>query len=233
MLISAVMPEDAEQLRLELMNMEGTAERGVLANVAVRVIYSNDETVTGQAAKNGLSVGRQMLLNQAQFQNRNWDAVNIEDAPLGELVQALLGSGEQNQTRLTQRATENMTNQTGDPTMAGATETNRETNRETNNESSGSGQGTGSSGSAANQNTNQNTNEETNMYANGETNGAVQNEPAASQQTIQSTQQQTIQQTLKETIRQTLESGENSSADATAESSQLQQSSQVKETAGR
>jgi hypothetical protein len=131
MLISAVMPENAEQLRTQLMDMNGNSNQGALAGVVVRAIYTYDQALAKEANRNGLSIGRQMLLNQARVQNQNWDEKSIADAPLGELVQALLQNGEANQTRLTERATQSLSERA---TPASSTETNRETNRESGNE---------------------------------------------------------------------------------------------------
>ncbi len=126
MLISAVMPEDAIQLKTQLLAMEGTVNQGVLSNIEVRAIYSNDAALVGQASQNGLSIGRQMLLNQALVQNQNWDENSIENAPLGELIQNLLQNQEQNQTGIGGKTTQSAAEQTGAST--GITETNRETN---------------------------------------------------------------------------------------------------------
>jgi hypothetical protein len=167
MLISAVMPENAEQLKTQLLSMDGNNNQGVLAGVQVRVIYSNDQSVVADANQNGLSIGRQMLLNQACVQNQNWDKTSIADAPLGDLIQKLLRDRDQNQTKLTERTTQSVSDQTGESTPVGSTETNRETN--------GGTQGSGS--------TSQQTNRETNQQSNGSTQGAG----SGSQQTIQQT----------------------------------------------
>ena len=208
MLISAVMPEDALQLRTQLLNMEGNGNSGVLAGVAVRVIYSHDQSVAVQAKQNGLSIGRQMLLNQAQAQNQNYDQANIEDAPLGDLIQKLLQDREQNQTRLTERTTQSVSDQTGESAPAGSTETYRETNQETNRETSGSTQGSGS----------QQTNRETSQETHRETGGSTQD----------SGSQQTNQETIQETNRET--SGSTQGPGAGTEGSQSQQTSQIKST---
>lgn len=208
MLISAVMPEDAVQLRTQLLNMEGNGNPGALAGVAVRVIYSHDQTVAVQANQNGLSIGRQMLLNQARAQNQDYDQANIEDAPLGDLIQKLLQDREQNQTRLTERTTQSVSDQTGESTPAGTTETNRETSQETNRETSGSTQGSGS----------QLTNRETNQETNRETSGS----------TMDSGSQQTNQETSQETNRET--SGSTQGPGPGTEGSQSQQTSQIKST---
>lgn len=155
-LISAVLPENAEALQAQIVSLEGAGEVGTVNGLAVRVIYTNDENVANEAQNNGLSVGRQMLLNQSIAQNLEWNKENIEKAQLGNLVQALIGEGEQNQTKLTQKTTEGSQNQSGDPTGTGIMETNKETNgsqqngessnqeksTEMNGETSGSGVGT-------------------------------------------------------------------------------------------
>ena len=126
MLISAVLPDGATELKNQLIAMEGLANQGDLSQIQVRVIYSSDSEVAGQAVQNGLSVGRQMLLNQAKSQGENYDANAIAQARLGELVGQLLQKGDHDQTRLTSRETQSLSEATG------ATETQRETNRETN-----------------------------------------------------------------------------------------------------
>lgn len=216
MLISAVMPEDAVQLRTQLQNMEGNANQGTLAGVAVRVIYSHDQSVAVQARQNGLSIGRQMLLNQARAQNQNYDQASIGDAPLGDLIQKLLQDREQNQTRLTERTTQSVSDQTGESTPAGTTETNRETSQETNRETSGATQGSGS------QQTNRETNQETNRETSGSTldSGSQQ----TNQETSGSTQGSGSQQTNQETSGSTQGSGTG------GEGSQSQQTSQIKST---
>jgi len=131
MLISAVMPENADLLRTQLLSLDGSGNPGVLAGVQVRVIYSNDQSVLAEANQNNLSIGRQMLLNQARVQNENWDKTSIADAPLGDLIQKLLRDRDRNQTRLTDRTTQSLSDQTGESASSGNAETNRETNRQT------------------------------------------------------------------------------------------------------
>jgi hypothetical protein len=209
MLIAAVMPENAEQLKTQLLSMDGNNNQGVLAGVQVRVIYSNDQSVVYDANQNGLSIGRQMLLNQARVQNQNWDKTSIADAPLGDLIQKLLRDRDQNQNKLTERTTQSVSDQTGESTPAGSTETNRETNG-----------GTPNSGSDSQQ-----TNRETNQQSNGSTQGTGSESQQASQRTSGSTQgngsrsQLTSQQTSCE-----------SSSCTTCESSQSQQASQIRKT---
>ena len=125
MLISAVMPEYAEQLKTQLLNLDGINNFGALAGVQVRVMYSNDQSVVAEANQNGLSIGRQMLLNQARVQNQNWDKTSIADAPLGDLIQKLLQDRDQNQTKLTERITQSISDQTGESTPIGSIETNQ------------------------------------------------------------------------------------------------------------
>ncbi len=122
MLISAVMPEDAIQLQEQLVNMEQTANQGELNNIAVRVIYSNDEAVRKMAQDNDLSVGRQMLLNQSQYLHAGWDAESIADASLSDLVPTLLRKGERDQTRLTWQTTESLEDPNGNTNQSQATQ---------------------------------------------------------------------------------------------------------------
>jgi hypothetical protein len=220
MLISAVMPENADQFRVHLSNMDGDDNQGALAGVQVRVIYSNDSAVLREANRNGLSIGRQMLLNQARVQNQNWDKTNIADAPLGELIQRLLRDRDQNQTHLTERTTQSVSDQTKGSSPDGTTETNRETNRETDNSTNSTGSGS------------QQTNRETNR----ETYGGSQDSGSGTQSANQQTNQQTSSSTQgtgassPSTIRQT--SCESSSS-TTCESSQSQQTSQIRQTSGQ
>jgi len=203
MLISAVMPEDAEQLRTQLMSMEGAADAGKMKGIAVRIIYSYDRNVSEDAARNGLSVGRQMLLNRERTQERtDWDAATIENAPLDELMDTLLTDGEQNQTRVTNRNME--TNQSEEATAGGAAATSRETNQETNRETSQAAGG-------ASGETSRETNRETSRETSGD--GTC---PSG---------QQSDATTARETSRQTLQTREESTTCSTCESSQIQQKS--------
>lgn len=131
-LISGVFPEDAERIREQLMLFENQGETAAMEGLNVRVIYSNDSAVKKQAQGNELSVGRQMLLNQSKVQNKEWNEQNIAKAGLGELVGALLGDKQQDQTRINERLSES-SGQGGDPTGEGATVTNQEQNGEPNN----------------------------------------------------------------------------------------------------
>lgn len=156
-LISGVFPEDAVKLREQLLLFDEDNAAGVTNGLAVRVIYSNDSEVNRQAGENGLSIGRQMLLNQSKAQSREWNEQNIAKAGLGELVQALLGEGQQNQTRITEKNA-GVESQNGDPTGEGAIISNKEQNgepgngeptaqeknREQNTEKTGSAQQSGS-----------------------------------------------------------------------------------------
>ena len=83
MLISAVMPDSAEMLRTRILSLEGAENPGVMQGINVRVIFSYDQSVARQAVRNGLSIGRQMLLNQAQIQNRDLNESSIETAQIG------------------------------------------------------------------------------------------------------------------------------------------------------
>jgi hypothetical protein len=259
MLISAVMPENAEQLRTQLIDMEGTDRQGPLAGIDVRIIYSNDPAISKRANEHDLSIGRQMLLNQALLQNRNWNEQNIADAPLGELIQTLLKKGDQNQTRLTERTTQSLSEQST------ISESKRETSRETIQSSNGSGsQNTNKeTNQSANRETNQNGSintsattgtgsgsQQSNQYTNQQSSqsGSTGTGGAGSQQSSQNTSQQSNQTSgfgagtggpiaskimSQETIRDTLQVSEQSTAYTTCESSLTQQTSQIKATSGR
>lgn len=148
-LISAVLPEGAEQLRIRLLDLEKKLQQGPLVQEQARMVYSHDNAVRKTASQNGLSVGRQMLLNQSDAKQMGWDSETIQDAPLGELVRNLLKGEDEDQTRLTSRQTNRQTEtlQTGETSESGTQATSQATHRETNREtsaSSGSGQtGTG------------------------------------------------------------------------------------------
>jgi hypothetical protein len=218
MLIAAVMPEKGELLRTQLLNMEGTQNQGTLANIAVRVIYSNDQAVANQAHANHLSVGRQMLLNQAQVQSQNYNAATISDAPLGDLIRNLLQDHEQDQTRLTTRTTQSLSDSTG------ATETNQVTsqaaNQVTSQNANGSSQAFGTGTTETNRETNQNTSDSTQGSGTG----------TGTSETIQETNQETHQYTDGSTSTQL--SG-TSSQTSSSDTSQSQQTSQVKATNGQ
>ncbi len=167
-LISGVFPEEAVKLQEQLLLFENNPEAGQMNGLTVRVIYSNDTEVMKQAQKNELSVGRQMLLNQSKEQSKEWNEGNIGGAKLGELTQALLGEGDQNQTKITNRG-EDAPKQSGDPTGEGAIVTNqekngemqngeptaKETNQEQNQETQGSALASGSTVRETNRETNQ------------------------------------------------------------------------------
>jgi len=145
-LLSAVLPEGAEQLRIRLLALEKKLQQGPLVQEQVRVVYSHDEAVRKTADQNGLSVGRQMLLNQSDAKQMGWDPETIQDAPLGELVRNLLKDEDEDQTRLTSHQTNRQTEtlQTGETSGSGTQATQRETNRETSASSGSSQSGTGS-----------------------------------------------------------------------------------------
>ena len=137
-LLAAVMPEDAVALKSQLMQMEKQmanihdqgASSPVTEPVQARAIFSNDRAVRNQARDNSLSVGRQMLLNQARFQEQQYNGETICQAPIDELLANLLQNQEADQTRMTIRETQSLTESLGS-TVA---ETNREANRETSQE---------------------------------------------------------------------------------------------------
>lgn len=235
MLLSAVMPENAEQFKTQLVQMEGTANQGSLTGVDVRVIYSNDQTVVEEAAQSGLSIGRQMLLNQARNQNKNWDEKFIADAPLGELIRKLLQDREQNQTRLTRKTTESLEDQAIESTPE-ETETNQNTNQYTNQNGTDSTQGTNDRQTG--QGTSQNTNRETAGNTLGSESGSQQTHQESSQNMVQepiqnrngistpSTDETTIQQmnqyAIQETKQETVQST-TSSTDTGSQASQMTQ----------
>lgn len=101
MLLSAVLPESATQFSLELMAMENELQQSVLTQAQIHVVYTHDKTVSKIAQQNGLSVGRQMLLNQSEAKNQGWDPERIEAASLGELIRTLLHGEDHDQTGLT------------------------------------------------------------------------------------------------------------------------------------
>ncbi|MDD3930658.1 MAG: anti-sigma factor domain-containing protein [Eubacteriales bacterium] len=206
-LISAVMPEQAEALKAGLVAMEQNRLDGLMNQAEVRVIYSFDQAVIRQARRNQLSVGRQMLLNKAQYQNQNkiWEKEEIGRTALGELVHDLLDDEERDQTqttrkRATERITETLTETTGSGTHetnqqgqqeplknAGDQPTYQETHRETNRETTGSG--------SADPSGTQITNQETNRETNRETTGSGSPDPSGTQEANQETNRETNRET--------------------------------------
>ncbi|MBN1892161.1 MAG: anti-sigma factor domain-containing protein [Clostridiales bacterium] len=176
-LISGVFPEDAQQLREQLTLLEGKYEEGEMKGLTVRVIYSNDQEVLKQAEGNDLSVGRQMLLNQSKEQQKSWDEETIGGAKLGELVQALLGDGQQNQTKVTNKNEGETAKQSGDPTGEGTIATNQEQN-------GGSQNGEPSA-------------QQSNQEQNGETEGSSQ----ASGETVRETYEDPAGSTVRTTVK--------------------------------
>lgn len=81
--------------------------------VKAQYIYSHDEEVVDKAKQNGLSVGRQMLLNQAKAQNQDYNNQSIAEAPLDELLPKLIGNQERNQSGVTHRTTQSASESNG------------------------------------------------------------------------------------------------------------------------
>jgi hypothetical protein len=172
MLISAVIPDQAVQLLEQLANLEQMHNAGELAGLQIRVIYSKDPAVVRTAQQNGLSIGRQMLLNQAEEQHQNYDAASIAGAPLGTLIQSLLQAGQPDQTGLTRKTTQSLSDPSGTTNNQGNGATSQQTNQQsgqhTNQETNEEQNGQTQPGSS------QPTNQETNQEQNGQTNGATQ-----------------------------------------------------------
>ncbi len=116
MLLASVMPANEEALRAILTRLEQVQNAGGESQLQVKsqFIYSHDKEVVAQAKKNGLTVGRQMLLNQAQAQHQAYTAETIAEAPLDDVMPKLLKHQERNQTGLA-RQTQNLS----DPSATG------------------------------------------------------------------------------------------------------------------
>ena len=114
MLLASVMPANAEALRAILTRMEQTQNAGETSQLQVqsKYIYSHDGEVVAQAKKNGLTVGRQMLLNQAKAQHQTYTAETMAKAPLEDVIPKLLKAKERNQTGLA-RHTQNSSSPSG------------------------------------------------------------------------------------------------------------------------
>ena len=100
-LVSAVLPEGAASLQARLLQLTEQIQLEVHQQVQVRVVYSHDVNVRKMARLNGLTIGRQMLLNQSLAREQSWNAESISNAPLGELVRDLLHEADYDQTGLT------------------------------------------------------------------------------------------------------------------------------------
>jgi len=196
-LLSAVLPEGAEQLRIRLLALEKKLQQGPVVQEQVRVVYSHDNTVRKTADQNGLSVGRQMLLNQSDAKQMGWDSETIQDAPLGELVRNLLKGEDEDQTRLTSRQTNRQTEtlQTGETSGSGTQTTSQATQRETNRETSASS----SSGQTGSPSTIRQTDRETSQEPSGTTSQAreTSRETSQAQETSGSTQTQASGETSR------------------------------------
>ena len=199
MLISAVMPDAATQLRTRLMSLEGTEHQGIMSGINVRVIFSHDQAVSRQARRNDLSIGRQMLLNQARLQNKDLNESSIEEAPLDELIRTLLQEGQPDQTRLTERTTQSLSDPTDQSQGSDTQATSRETQRETHRETSGSTQATSDGSQQTHRETQRETSRETSSSSQGSSNGATQgsgsHESTGGTQDNQQTSQEGSQQT--------------------------------------
>lgn len=113
MLLAAVMPENADALREMLIHIEQTQNQATETKIKVQFIYSDEKEVIGQAEKNGLSVGRQMLLNQSNAHNQGYDVATIAQAPLDELLPKLIKNQERSQSGVTQRTTQSASESNG------------------------------------------------------------------------------------------------------------------------
>jgi hypothetical protein len=134
-LISAVMPENALALKNQLEAMRNDDTVGRLRLREVEILYSNDENIVGEARANGLSVGRQMLMNQARIVNGNGSitAQEIEAAPLAQMIRTMLHGENRDMTGLkTAAAAQNMGEFAGENAPSEPRATNTEQNREQN-----------------------------------------------------------------------------------------------------
>lgn len=187
-LISAVIPETETHLRARLLVLEQNKLEGTMEQSQIRVIYTFDKDVAGEAKMNGLSVGRQMLYNQAKAQSQNWEEEEIGRAALGDLVRNLLRNEERDQTDMTRkRHTETRQETIISGETSGTRETNRETHRETHRETTGTNEMTDT----------QPTYQETNRETNRETNGTGSAETNGTQPTYQETNRETHRETNK------------------------------------
>ena len=157
------------------------------------VIYSNDRGVADEAESNGLSVGRQLLLNLGAEDRPGLDPETVEKAQLGELIQTMLKRGNPDLS--------------SDPGASGATTRSAS-------DPSGTGGPSGSTGQTIRQ-----TDRETVQTGQGSTETRretqVSSSPATVQSTARNTEQQgtgastyggspsTVQQTQQSTIRNT------------------------------
>ena len=154
MLLASVMPANEEALRAILTRLEQTQNAGeeVKLQVQSKYIYSHDGEVVGQAKKNGLTVGRQMLLNQAKAQHQEFTAETMAKAPLEDVIPKLLKAKERNQTNMSRQSQassdpsgtgeqykEQFKAQNG--TQDGSEAPNKEQNKATNGSTSGSSVG--------------------------------------------------------------------------------------------
>ncbi len=194
---------------------------GALDGLACRIIYSTDTRIIREAQRNNLSIGRQMLLNQAHYQHEAWDAAGIAAAPLGDLIQALLPPGEADQTYLTEETPRPLSDTAPSPTSDSArpatpgtssqqTSATR-TSRQTSQNQSGN-QNTSQNGS---QNSSQHTSQDGGQGTKDGTTGQT-----GSQQTSRATNRQTSQPATSASEGQTTSSQQTSRATSQATSNQ-------------
>ena len=188
-LVSVVMPTHENRLREQLIRLEEAPLRGLTGSVQVRTLFSYNPEVTAAAKENNLSVGRQMLYNQARARHMNYDEEDIRGSGLGELVGTLLQSNEHDQTDMAVARKAGNPTETIDPQ-----ETNSETNRETERETQRETTGTRSDENEATQATNRETERETNR----ETTGSRSDESEPVQATNQETNRETNRETTSE-----------------------------------
>ena len=134
-LISAVMPETALALKYQLQTMRDSDTIGQLRLREVEILFSNDEEVANEAKVNGLSIGRQMLMNQSQnlIGNDSITVEEIEAAPLAQMIRTMLHDDNRDMTgQQTAAAAQNMGEFARENAPAEPRATNTEQNREQN-----------------------------------------------------------------------------------------------------
>lgn len=265
MLLSAVLPDQATGLRTQLLALAGEVEQmnrasdpdagndeyagsnsrsdppnqpgmiGALDGLACRVIYSTDTRIIREAQRNNLSIGRQMLLNQAHYQHEAWDAAGIAAAPLGDLIQALLPPGETDQTYLTEETPRPLSDTAPSPTsdsarpatpgtssqQTSATHTGRQTSQNQSGSQHTSQNGSQNSSQNGSQFTSQNGSQDSGQHTSqdggqGTKDGTTG--PTGSQQTSRGTNHQTSQPATSASEGQTTSSQQTSRATSQAAS---------------
>ncbi|MBP7403017.1 MAG: hypothetical protein KBA30_10420 [Clostridia bacterium] len=210
-LVSAAFEKPDAAFAEVLLQLEEVPAVGPLAGLDVWVVYSNDNGIADQAEENGLSVGRQLLMNRAVEGQPGYRAEDVAQAKLGELIQTMLERGKPDLSTGPAGNAGETTRSASDPSGSTVRETSRETSQETNRETVQTGSGTGA--------TSRETVRET-VRETAQTGSGGQGGPDGSAPTIGGSEPSgsTVRETVQATVRTTDPSGTGTPSPSTLQS---------------